>query len=174
MSYSVEGDPSAAYAYATSRPLPVYPAGCPTPTYMAAAQLYIRPANPVQSNTPSPPPPPPMLEFPPPTPPPPPPSYRAALNLFRRTTLLHYPERLIRNYYLGRSVPATRRGQGPETTEEKRAFESGGSDFDLRASKNCLSEEQGPRERLHRPAAPLRLFRKDPATSSRRAFAIKN
>jgi len=36
-----EGEgPSAAYAYATGRPLPVYPAGCPTPTYMAAAQLY--------------------------------------------------------------------------------------------------------------------------------------
>jgi len=32
--------PFCSYTYATGRPLPVYPAGCPTPTYMAAAQLY--------------------------------------------------------------------------------------------------------------------------------------
>lgn len=71
-----------------------------------------------------------------------------ALNLSSRTTLLHYLERLIRNYYLDQTPVAEEREGGGA------ALWRWSDGFDLRVSKNRLSEDRGsldlPWDRLPR------------------------
>lgn len=153
--------PSLQRAYATGRPLSVYPAGCPTPTYMAAAQLYLRPVDPVHTLRPPPP------ASPPPTPPSPlllplPPS----LSRGPRTKFILLNDFIILLRKFNTKLLLRQDSPSSDEAEEGKRPQTRGEtacNFDLRASKNCLSGEQRPRE-VPPTVDPSECFKSDPTT----------
>lgn len=153
--------PSLQRAYATGRPLSVYPAGCPTPTYMAAAQLYLRPVDPVHTLRPPPPAsPPPTPSSPVPLPLPPSLSRGPRIKFILLNDFIILLRKFNTKLLLRQDSPSSdeaEEGKRPQTRGETAC------NFDLRASKNCLSGEQRPRE-VPPTVDPSECFKSDPTT----------